>query len=641
MIAAVAGVPSTALSELPASGSWREIGPPVGQIGGLAVDATDPSVVVASTRTNGVFRSSDGGRSWTRSEPVSFGNRTRTLVADPHQSGAFYALTSFTGRISRSTDGGATWNDVPGTYSGANSSFAVDPINAGVIYVGTSGAGLVQSTNSGRTWARLDESDETFSGVLITSIAVDPLNADRLFVATQSADPGIAEATFDGTNWTFTPRNTGLSNPRSAELAFDAAGALFATVANNTFRYDDATTSWVSTSHPGGVRLITAEPGAGGVLFTGGTDGIHRTATGGGIGAWRLEAHSAFGEILEVAFAERALAGTNGFGILRRNSGVWSTSNAGLNAGEMSGLLVDPATPGRYLGGVFGPGLVETVDGGATWAATGAGLAPDTGVSLLQVSMDDASTYFGFQRDDLYRSTDAGQSWENLDPENAVNRDIRGLVQLDAQTVFVATTGGVYRGDLSDVENVVWTLENEGLTNTSLNGLVRDNATGHLYTISFGRGAHRGVDTEAGLSWIDVPDDGPTNNFGSSIAIDQARGFVYFANTSGALFRLDLAEEGAQFSLLADDLPGSSAVLFAPSGIGQLVASVRDDGLYFSDNDGVNWEPLGDAFPFTVTAFVEDVHQHDQYLAASRGASIARIGPDAVFASGFESVGGR
>jgi photosystem II stability/assembly factor-like uncharacterized protein len=74
----------------------------------LAIDATNPLTVFASTRGGGVFKTTDGGDSWT---PINNGLRVagvESVVLDPHNPEILYAGTTGDG-VFVTVDAGLSW----------------------------------------------------------------------------------------------------------------------------------------------------------------------------------------------------------------------------------------------------------------------------------------------------------------------------------------------------------------------------------------------------------------------------------------------------------------------------------------------------------------------------------------------------
>src|SRR5919198_6268059 len=124
-------------------GVW---GPSLGPLGGdvtaLAFDPHDPSTVYAGADSGaGVFKSSDGGRSWRAVNSGLTGDHAtnvEALAVDPKMPSTVYAGTR--DGVFRSADGGRRWT---ATLTGQwVSAVAIDPRRTATVYAGTRGGGV-------------------------------------------------------------------------------------------------------------------------------------------------------------------------------------------------------------------------------------------------------------------------------------------------------------------------------------------------------------------------------------------------------------------------------------------------------------------------------------------------------------------
>lgn len=117
------------------------------------------------------------------------GGRTRAIAGVPSQPNVFY-MAPVNGGVFKTTDYGRTWQPIFDSQPTASiGAIAVSVSNPNIIYLGSGeglhrpdlsvGDGVHKSTDAGKTWTHLGLSD----GQQITQLAVDPKNADRLFVA--------------------------------------------------------------------------------------------------------------------------------------------------------------------------------------------------------------------------------------------------------------------------------------------------------------------------------------------------------------------------------------------------------------------------------------------------------------------------
>lgn len=211
------------------SNRWETLGPP--NVGGrtraAAIDILNDRIILAAGVSGGVWRSSDGGKSWTqRTEPGQFRSVT-TLAQDTRPGkthiwyygtgeglgnsagagGAFYLGNG----LYKSVDSGKSWAPLPATVTDAQNSFdqnfdivyrvAVNPANDSqdVVYAACYGA-ILQSTDGGANWKIVlgSASNRSYtSDILLTpsGVAYATLSSDG-----SNAHKGIWRST-DGTNW--------------------------------------------------------------------------------------------------------------------------------------------------------------------------------------------------------------------------------------------------------------------------------------------------------------------------------------------------------------------------------------------------------------------------------------------------------
>jgi photosystem II stability/assembly factor-like uncharacterized protein len=153
-------------------------------------------VTLAGTVEDGVFRSADRGRSWTR---WNFGLLDLNVLALAISPGFAEDETLFAGTetgIFRSTNGGRAWREVdfsmdlaPVLSLGISPCFTEDRL----IFAGTEANGLHLSRDGGKTWS---PAGELFEGATVNAILVDGsaggsirclvLTEDRLLVSRDS-----------------------------------------------------------------------------------------------------------------------------------------------------------------------------------------------------------------------------------------------------------------------------------------------------------------------------------------------------------------------------------------------------------------------------------------------------------------------
>jgi photosystem II stability/assembly factor-like uncharacterized protein len=201
------------------SDTWVPIGPPgASSIGVLAIDPLTPTTIYASS-FNTIFKSTDGGRSWTALTPFQGG--ITVMAIDPQTPTTLYAgwVQGFSGFVSRSTDGGASWSSTGGAWGGIGNvnALVINPRNPATVYMGQGAdpqslGGVYKSTNSGLTWTAAKDglpdsswSPPAFPGV--NSMAIDPQAPDTLYAG--GGGHGIYKTIDGGASWFVTGLTSG------------------------------------------------------------------------------------------------------------------------------------------------------------------------------------------------------------------------------------------------------------------------------------------------------------------------------------------------------------------------------------------------------------------------------------------------
>jgi hypothetical protein len=198
-------------------GSWTSIGP--GNVGGrvraLAIDPGNPNHLLVGGVAGGIWRSTNGGGSWTPVDDFMANLAVSTLVMTPGSPGVIYAGTGegyynadgIRGAgIFKSVDGGSTWTQLPATSSAPAAGqsatdyqyvnrIAISP-NAATILAATR-SGIFRSVNGGASWTRstLVGGGAIAVGLGITDVDFSPADPARAVAATYA---GTALFSLDG-----------------------------------------------------------------------------------------------------------------------------------------------------------------------------------------------------------------------------------------------------------------------------------------------------------------------------------------------------------------------------------------------------------------------------------------------------------
>ncbi len=178
---------------------WRELGPAImgGRIDDFAVVESNPSTVYVGTASGGVWKTTNAGTTW---EPV-FDNEGVSTIGDvtvaPSDPAIVWVGTgepnnrqssSWGNGVYKSTDAGKTWANMGLKDSHHIGRIAIHPANSNMVYVAALGhlwgpnkeRGVYKTTDGGKTWTQsLSINEET--GVV--DLAMDPQSPDTLYAA--------------------------------------------------------------------------------------------------------------------------------------------------------------------------------------------------------------------------------------------------------------------------------------------------------------------------------------------------------------------------------------------------------------------------------------------------------------------------
>ncbi|HEY2796591.1 MAG TPA: YCF48-related protein [Thermoanaerobaculia bacterium] len=552
-----AGTPSVGIFKSEdAGGHWTSISdglidPTTGaeplDVSAIAIDPTNPSVLVIGTRFSEIFRSIDGGATWTPQTSSGFvqGLVTEALSFDPFDATLVYAATNLGFAVS--TDGGLSWAFAGDALVGFTDLVA-DPSTQGVLYAANPvGGGVYKSTDAGAHWTASNEGLSVAGAIAAVGVvAVDP-NDPRVVIA-GTAGQGIF-VSLDGAG-TWAPAGSGPVVAVVDSVAFSrtTSTALVGTHGDGVFRSTDLGSTWSPSSAGFDASLISAlvaDPQTAGRAVAGAYDGIHLTSDGGL--DWTAAPSGPTAPVSSLAFGAEGmlLAGTIGGGVLASKDGgsSWTTSAGGLTDADIGAVAVDPSDSRTVYAGTAHPfdgtnseRVFKSTDGGATWTQTSLDAQDATIFAITvnpskpaQVAAVSPGTIVYFQSNDgggswstitpnpscgsvnavfyddpggavlvgaaggICRSTDSGNTWTAIPvaPLASVTTFFAdpstgtGTIYAGAEPLVPGGTGGVFR---STDAGATWTAVGSGLEAESVHAIARDASGGRLYAGLFGGG---------------------------------------------------------------------------------------------------------------------------------------------------------
>ena len=618
----------------------------VGSIGAIAVAPSNPKVIYVGTgeadmRSDiaqgiGMFRSIDGGKSW-QSIGLSDTQQIARIIVDPRNPNVLlvaalghpYGPNAERG-VFRSTDGGRHWTKT--LYKDENTG-AIDlkfePGNPSVVYAAMwqtrrppwntyppasgPGSGLYKSTDGGRSWHQVGGGFATAPGRI--GIAISNAKPHRVYALVDSADDnqgGLYRSDNDGTTWRKLTGDKRLwqrgwyfgevdANPKNADqlwvnntiiLRSDDGGAHFIPLKGDPTG-DDFHAMWIDPKNPDR-RILGVDQGT--------------LVTVNGGKTWSSWYNQPTGQFYHVSTDNRYPYRIYG---AQQDSGAASVPSRsdsafdGVNmtdfhevtaGGESNEIAPDPQDPDIVYGGT-----VDRLDlkSGQTRNVDPTLAFPDnyrrTWTLPLTWGKREHALFFANQR--IWRTDNGGQTWAPISPD-LTRQTLTVPPTVDAVTAKMTSVDGPQRGVVYDIgpspvkDGLIWAGTDDG-----------------LIWRTDDEGAHWANVTPVQLSpWSKVGVIEPSH-FDPNVAyaaIDRHR----IEDQSPHILRT--RDGGRTWQEIDNGLPDAggpnsvNVVREDPLQRGLLFAGT-ERGLFVSFDDGGNWQPLQNGLS---TTSVRDITVH-------------------------------
>lgn len=240
-----------------------------GRVSAIAIPPNDSKTIYLGAASGGIWRTSDGGETWSPLSDFQDTLAIGALAIDPKNPLTVYAGTGegnsyvyaefqtpwhpFYGvGALKTVDGGVNWT-VKGAAEFAGCSFfriAINPTGTNVLFAATS-RGLFRSLDGGDTWSQM--SNGLPQGAAATDVAIDPANPTTVYAGVW--DKGLFKSTnADAAEPEWALLVNGLPNDRIGRVALAVAPSnpqtVYAGLAANIARSTDGGTTWDSRQYP-------------------------------------------------------------------------------------------------------------------------------------------------------------------------------------------------------------------------------------------------------------------------------------------------------------------------------------------------------------------------------------------------------
>lgn len=618
--------------------TWKPLGLAGGDVRTLAVDPARASRIFLGTADGHIFGSEDSGSHWTllgrassRLDAVITG-----IVVDPRDGNVLFASSwardsAAGGGVFRSSDGGHTWSGA-GLSGQAVRALAMAPSDPNILVAGTLD-GIYRSIDASKSWERISPEHH---GELrnLDSLAVDPRDPQIIYAGTFH----LPWKTSDGGR-TWHPIHDGMIDDSDVmTLLIDNANPrlIYASSCSGIYRSDDSAALWRKIQGiPYSARrtyAIAQDPRRPASVYAATSEGLWKTEDAGM--TWRRTTPESW-VVNSVVVSEgnpgRVLIGTEVLGVLESDDGGehFEEANIGFEHRQILALGMDAKKPGHILTILaHAPNpILATEDDGRTWSALGSGLHGEQARRVY--AAPDGVWWVSLARGGLMRYDSGKEAWEPAgmilnEPANAKGPFSRhggseGVGHSPQRTDPPPSASGAAKST-GKTKNGPQRFS-ELVTDMAFSSKEWFAATGYGLLVSSDQGATWRPKPVGQLTSLPVQSVWVSSN-GQRLRVVSLRGLVFSDDGGNSWTWHDLPLQSGGAVTLASD----------PRDENTLVATSRS-GLYISRDAGTSWRQAASGLPsipvqaFAATGglFIASMRAGGLYVSSDSGQTWDRV----------------
>lgn len=431
--------------------------------------------VFMGTLDSGLFRSSDGCKTWSR---ISFFSKTSRIPDIATLSdGTIIVANPYEGVFS-STDNGITWAKILSSRS--NFFYSVGTFADSTIICSDAVGGIYRSKNRGKDWDYLG-----LDNVAIRSIICAP-NGD-LYTFPAGSLPVMMR--YDESFWRM------MQIPNLSVICMAAHDStIMVGSETSTYSLSTVTGDWNSQTINTLATHDLLYSNTGSLFAANYGNGIYRTSRQGMFYTWTACPTPSSGGYSCFSLAE------NDYGVIYAGTGadyfssefgtvfsttdegvIWKESGKNLPVGSVHKLI--STAHNTILASVAYNGIYRLKKNDSVWSPVKG--FPITNIGIKEALARDSlgSIYCGTEKDGIFISTDDGETWSQSAGSSIMNR-VTDLLVLPNGTVLATTKGGVY-GSFDNGKS--WVSQQTGIT-TPYTWAATIDTNGYIYIGTYGAG---------------------------------------------------------------------------------------------------------------------------------------------------------